>query len=144
MYYDESRQMHYKPVEINNKIKDGTVRGFFGYDYRELQIDPDWHPDESKSVSMVMQPGQFVLFWSTLMHASHPHSGKTKNMRLGYVARYVPTSVRIYPNTEFLTEYGGTVSLEQYGAVLVAGKNNFGHNRIRLYTTREKPFNCQI
>ena len=93
---------------------------------------------------MVMQPGQFIIFWSTLMHASHPHIGKTKQMRLGYVARYVPTSVRIYPDTEVLTEYGGSIKLDKYGAVLVSGKNDeFTYNRIATHTTRGKPFgNC--
>lgn len=141
MYYDESKRMHYNPNQINRNEKEKIKRGFFGYDYRHLQIDPDWTPDESKSVSMVMRPGQFIMFWSTLMHASHPHSGKTKDMRLGYVARYVPTSVKIYPDTDVVTEYGGSISLEKYGAVLVSGKNEFTHNRIAKQTTRGKSFN---
>lgn len=140
MYYDESKRMHYDPNQINKQQKEGVRRGFFGYDYRQLQIDPDWHPDESKAVSMVMRPGQFIMFWSTLMHASHPHSGKTKDMRMGFVARYVPTSVKIYPNTDVVEEYGGKVSLDRYGAVLVAGKNEYAHNRIVTCTTRNKPF----
>jgi non-haem Fe2+, alpha-ketoglutarate-dependent halogenase len=140
MYYDESKRMHYDPNLINKRNKEGIQRGFFGYDYRQLQIDPNWKPDESKSVSMVMRPGQFILFWSTLMHASHPHAGKTKEMRLGWVARYVPTCVRIYPNTEVITEYGCTVELDKYGAVLVSGKNHFTHNRIAAQTTRGKSF----
>ncbi|HYX12949.1 MAG TPA: chlorinating enzyme [Nostoc sp.] len=141
MYYDESKRMHYNPNQINKKEKVDARRGFFGYDYRELQIDPNWKPDESESISMVMRPGQFILFWSTLMHASHPHSGKTKEMRLGYVARYVPTCVRIYPDTDVVEEYGGTISLDKYGAVLVSGENEFNHNRIVKQTTRGKTFN---
>jgi non-haem Fe2+, alpha-ketoglutarate-dependent halogenase len=143
MYYDESKRMHYDPEQLNQNEKEGVQRGFFGYDYRQLQIDPDWKPEESKSVSLVMRPGQFILFWSTLMHASHPHSGKTKEMRLGFVSRYVPTSVKVYPDTEIVTEYGGSVSLEKYGAVLVSGKNEFTHNRIATHTTRGKRFNYQ-
>lgn len=145
MYYDESKRMHYDPEQINKINEDKEVnRGFFGYDYRQLQIDPNWAPDESKSVSMVMQPGQFIIFWSTLMHASHPHSGKTKDMRLGYVSRYVPTSVKIYPDTEIVTEYGGSINLDKYGAVLVSGKNEFTHNRIATHTTRGKLFNSGL
>jgi non-heme Fe2+,alpha-ketoglutarate-dependent halogenase len=144
MYYDESKQMHYDPSQINQLEKDGIKRGFHGYDYRQLQIDPAWKPDESKAVSMVMRPGQFILFWSTLMHASHPHSGKTKDMRLGYVARYVPTSVQIYPDSDFLDEYGGKVSLEKYGAVLVSGTDEFKYNRIATHTTRGKLFKSRI
>lgn len=141
MYYDESKQMSYDPSRINQVEKDGIRRGFHGYDYRQLQIDPDWKPDESKAVSMVMKPGQFIIFWSTLMHASHPHSGKTTDTRLGYAARYVPTSVQIYPYSDVLEEYGGKVSLERYGAVLVSGENKFSHNRIATHTTKGKPFN---
>lgn len=139
MFYDETKRMHYDPSKANVE-KDGVRRGFFGYDYRELQIDPDWKPDESQAVSMEMRAGQFIIFWSTLMHASHPHAGKTKEMRLGFVARYVPTSVRIYPDTDYIEEYGGRISLERYGAVLVSGRNEYTHNRIAEETTRHHPF----
>ncbi|NEQ96889.1 MAG: chlorinating enzyme [Cyanothece sp. SIO2G6] len=141
MFYDEEKGMHYDPEMLNSIDKGGTKRGFFGYDYRQLKVDPDWSPDEAKSVSMVLRPGQFIIFWSTLMHASHPHRGKTKEMRLGFVSRYVPTSVKIYPDTEVVTEYGGSIGLEKYGAVLVSGENKFTHNRIVEHTTRGKPFN---
>ena len=140
MYYDELRGMHYEPELINKRMKDGQLRGFFGYDFRELQHDANWRPDESQAVSMVIQPGQFIIFWSTLMHASRPHLGKTKEMRLGYSARYVPTSVRVYPDSETVEEYGGKINLERYGAVLVSGSDSFGHNRLASHTTRGKPF----
>jgi len=77
MNYDETKRMTYEPDRINKERKEGVARGFFGYDYRALQVDPDWKPDESKAVSMVMKPGEAVIFSSTLMHASHPHRGKT-------------------------------------------------------------------
>ena len=140
MFYDETKRMHYDPNKINSMEKEGVRRGFFGYDYRQLQIDPHWKPDESKAVSMVMRPGQFIMFWSTLMHASHPHAGKTDEMRMGFAARYVPTSVKIYPDTDAIEEYGGRVSLEKYGAVLVSGQDEFGHNRIATQTTKGKRF----
>lgn len=140
MFYDETKRMHYDPNKINSMEKEGMRRGFFGYDYRQLQIDPNWKPDESKAVSMVMRPGQFIMFWSTLMHASHPHSGKTQEMRMGFASRYVPAGVKIYPDTDAIEEYGGRVSLENYGAVLVSGRDEFGHNRIATQTTRGKLF----
>lgn len=140
MHYDETKKMHYDPNKINRDEKEGVRRGFFGYDYRELQIDPEWKPDESKAISMVMLPGQAIMFWSTLMHASHPHSGKTKEMRMGFAARYVPTCVKVYPDTTEIEEYGGRVSLEKYGAVLVAGQDEFGCNRLATHTTRDKGF----
>lgn len=140
MFYDETKRMHYTPDRVNSVEKDGVRRGFFGYDYRELQIDENWTPDESKAVSMEMRAGQFIVFWSTMMHASHPHSGRSRDMRMGFAARYVPTSVQIYPGTDVIEEYGGRVSLERYGAVLVHGENTYDHNRIATHTTRGRPF----
>jgi non-heme Fe2+,alpha-ketoglutarate-dependent halogenase len=140
MHYDETKRMHYDPKQINSTEKEGIRRGFFGYDYRELQVDPDWKPDESKAVSMVMRPGEAIMFWSTLMHASHPHSGRVDELRMGFAARYVPTSVRVYPDTDAIEEYGGRVRLDRYGAVLVCGENQYDDNRIVTETTRGHAF----
>ncbi len=143
MFYDETKQMSYDPDAINQTEKDGVRRGFFGYDYRELQVDPDWKPDESKAVPMVMRPGEAILFWSTLMHASLPHSGETDEMRLGFAARYVPSAVRVYPDTDEIEEYGGKVPLDRYGAVLVSGRDGYHHNRLVQQTTRGHAFTKQ-
>ncbi|WP_406207897.1 chlorinating enzyme [Kitasatospora sp. NBC_01560] len=140
MHYDETKKMHYDPDRINSAVKEGIPRGFFGYDYRELQIDEDFVPDESQARPMVMRPGEAIMFWSTLMHASLPHSGKTDEMRLGFANRYVPTSVRVYPDTEQIIEYGGQVSLERFGSVLVSGSNEYDHNAIATRTTTGHPF----
>jgi non-haem Fe2+, alpha-ketoglutarate-dependent halogenase len=129
MNYDESKVMEYREESINRFEKNGIRRGFFGYDYRQLQKDPNWSPDETKAKSMVMRQGQFIIFWSTLMHASHPHSGKTNNMRLGFASRYLPTSVRVYPYSNSLEEFGGHASLDKFGCVLVSGQDDFKHNR---------------
>jgi len=135
MMYDETKKMHYDPNRINHENKSGIQRGFFGYDYRELQIDENFEPDESLAVPMVMRPGQAIMFWSTLMHASLPHNGRTNEMRLGFAARYVPTSVRVYPDTEEIVEYGGRVSLDRFGSVVVCGTNEHDYNRIATETT---------
>jgi len=140
MFFDETKRMHYDPNRINQVDKGGIKRGFFGYDYRELQIDEDFVPDEALAVPMVMRPGEAIMFWSTLMHASLPHNGKSDEMRLGFASRYVPTSARIYPDTREIIEYGGRVSLDRYGAVLVAGANEYTHNRIATRTTTGHPF----
>jgi non-heme Fe2+,alpha-ketoglutarate-dependent halogenase len=140
MHYDESKTMEYNAENINRVEKGGIRRGFFGYDYRQLQKDPDWSPDETKAVSQVMRQGQFIIFWSTLMHASHPHSGLTQAMRLGFAARYLPTSVRVYPYSDRLEEFGGSASLEKFGNVLVSGRDTFGHNRFVRTTTNGHPF----
>jgi non-haem Fe2+, alpha-ketoglutarate-dependent halogenase len=140
MYYDDDKIVPYDADIINKHTKHGVRRGFFGYDYRQFQKDPDWEPDESNAKSLVMRQGQAVMFWSTLMHASHPHEGKTKQMRLGYVARYVPTSVRVYPDMDRIAEFGGEASLERFGCVLVSGKDEYGHNRIVDRTIHGTPF----
>ncbi|GAU68731.1 putative halogenase [Streptomyces sp. NBRC 110611] len=129
MNYDESKVMEYDENAINSVEKGGVKRGFFGYDYRQLQKDPNWEPDESKAVSQVMRQGQFIVFWSTLMHASHPHSGLTDQMRLGFAGRYLPTQVQVYPYSEGLEEFGGKASLDKFGNVLTSGKNEYRHNR---------------
>lgn len=140
IYYDETKKMEYDASRINQVTKGDTRRGFFGYDYRQLQVDPDWRPDESQAVSMILRPGQFIMFWSTLLHASHPHSGTTSKMRLGFAARYVPTAVRVYPYSTGLDEFGGKADLERYGAVLVSGENDYAHNTIATATVQGTPF----
>jgi non-heme Fe2+,alpha-ketoglutarate-dependent halogenase len=143
MNYDETKRMAYNPDLSNTLTKGGMRRGFFGYDYRELQIDKDWKPDEANAVAMEMRAGQFIIFWSTLMHASYPHRGTSQEMRMGFASRYVPSFVKIYPNTDFVEEYGGRISLEKYGAVQVAGDFVPPYNhRIATHTTRGKKFSA--
>ncbi|MCH9683704.1 MAG: chlorinating enzyme [Deltaproteobacteria bacterium] len=138
MYYDESKGMGYSQGADGNSPSSGDSRAFFGYDYRDLQVESEWKPDESKALSLVMKPGEFMIFWSTLMHASHPHT--SGDMRMGYTVRYLPTSARIFPYSDSLEEYGGKASLENYGAVLVSGKDEYGHNELRTETTLGHPF----
>jgi len=140
MNYDEMKPMEYEPSAINATEKNGVKRGFFGHDYRQLQKDPDWTPDESKAFPLVMKKGECVIFWSTLMHASLPHTGTMKDYRMGFAARYVPTQVKIYPETDTVSEYGGGIPLDNYGAVLVSGKDEYGINRIAETSRRDYPF----
>jgi non-heme Fe2+,alpha-ketoglutarate-dependent halogenase len=140
MNYDETKNMRYDEQRINSEVKDGVRRGFFGYDYRELQFDPDWRPNEEDAVPLVMEKGQCVIFWSTLMHASLPNVSKGRGYRMGFASRYVPTKVRIYPDTDRIEEYGGAISLERWGAVLARGRDEFGHNKIAGKTLRGTPF----
>jgi non-heme Fe2+,alpha-ketoglutarate-dependent halogenase len=140
MNYDETKRMEFDPNKIDMVWKDGVRRGFFGYDYRELQIDPNFVPDESKAVPMVLQRGQCIIFPSTLMHASLPHTGSKKQMRLGFASRYVPTRVRVYPDTDVIEEYGGRISLANFGSVLVSGHNDYDFNRIVVRSLTSRPF----
>lgn len=141
MYYDESKGMHYDPKRVNKNEINGVLRGFFGYDWREIQKDPNWRPDESKAVSMPCKAGQFLIFPSTLMHASTPNT--TKEMRLAFAARYVPPSVTIYASmkdTGMVKELGGSYSIKNFGVVVVSGKDDYKHNQTRTHTMRGKPF----
>lgn len=140
LYYDESKTMAYSPDKINNVSKKGTNRGFFGYDYRDLQVDPNWSPDENKAIPLVMKAGQFVIFWSTLMHASLPHRSTAKDMRLGYACRYVPTSVQVYPGIDKIEEFGGQIDLAKHGSVLVSGEDSFGHNKLATVDVHGEQF----
>ncbi|MER0245212.1 chlorinating enzyme [Streptomyces sp. HSW2009] len=140
MFYDESKGMEYDADAVNAQEKDGIKRGFFGYDYRQLQKDPNWKPDESKAFPMVLKPGECVIFWSTVMHASLPHTGTRKDYRMGYAARYVPTQVQVYPGTEQISEYGGGIVLDKYGAVLVSGEDSYQHNRVTTQSQRGYEF----
>ncbi len=135
MFYDESLGMEYRPENVNAVEKGGMKRGFFGYDYRNLQKDPDFVPDESKAVSIPMRAGQFVIFWSTLMHASLPNVSKNKT-RLGFTARYVPAAVKVYPGTRTVNEYGTVLDLEKYGVVLVSGEDVHKFNQVRTHSER--------
>jgi non-heme Fe2+,alpha-ketoglutarate-dependent halogenase len=141
MFYDESLGMEYQPENVNAVDKGGVKRGFFGYDYRNLQKDPDFVPDESRAVSIPMSAGQFVIFWSTLMHASLPNISKSKT-RLGFTARYVPACVKVYPDTKTVNEYGTVLDLEKYGVVLVSGQDVYKHNRLR--TTSERGYSFVV
>jgi non-heme Fe2+,alpha-ketoglutarate-dependent halogenase len=55
---------------------------------------------------------------------------------MGFASRYVPAGVRIYPDTDRIEEYGGSISLDKWGAVLVSGQDTYGHNKIARQTLR--------
>lgn len=139
MFYDEMKRMKYNPDNINSVERGGEKRGFFGYDYRSLQKDPDWIPDESLARPMIMKPGEFIIFWSTLMHASYPNTSKNRT-RMAFASRYVPTAVQIYPDTDVVEEYGSRISLENFGTVVVSGRNDYTHNRVVTVNRRGMPF----
>ena len=82
-----------------------------------------------------MKPGEFIMFRSTLLHASKPNSTKD-SPRLGYVARYVPSRVKVYPDTDVVGEFSGEISLKNYGTVVVAGRNIEASNRVRTENMR--------
>lgn len=129
MNYDESIGMTFDPVANKDVVKGLYARGFNGYDYSALQKDKSWQPDEAAAVPIVMKAGQFVIFRSMLMHCSLPNS-TTDKTRLGYVARYVPGRVKVYPDTDYVKEFGGEYRLDRFGVVQVAGTATDHKNRV--------------
>ncbi|GGC24986.1 chlorinating enzyme [Pseudoduganella buxea] len=139
VYYDESkltevgRQDQY--VSVNSDTQ------FFGYDFQEFKVDPKWQPDENEALTMRMQPGECVIFTAKCVHASHPNITK-RSTRFAITARYTPTHVRVYPDQSRFQAHGGTFDLTEsnYGAVLVSGVDNYGHNAIRTENNLGEPF----
>jgi len=119
-YYDENKPL---TRDVESKTHD-----FFGYDYSELKIDPDWDPNSEDVVVMEMRAGQFVIFVAKCVHGSLPNT--TDKPRLGYASRYVSPSVKVYEDVDRLTEFGDSISLDYHGCVLVSGEDRYGYNRI--------------
>ena len=128
-FYDEDRRLTKHPEKKSD---------FFGYDYSELQLDPDWDPENEEIVDMEMEAGQFVLFVEKCVHGSLPNTGDIT--RLGYASRYLAPSVKVYENVDRLVEFGDTISLDYHGCVLVSGEDRYGYNRIYENNLNGYPF----
>lgn len=120
-YYDEHRDMEYLPDS-------GENGDFFGYDYDDLKLDPNWTPDESKVATVECKAGQFIIFTAKCVHGSLGNT--TRDRRLAYVSRYVPTSVRVYPGMQSFSEFGNSFELGRHTTVLVGGRDRYKHNRV--------------
>jgi len=103
---------------------------FFGYDFSDFVIDPNWTPGEDDVVELEMKPGEAVVFTANCVHGSLPNTTE-RETRFAIAGRYVPTHVRVYPDQDGYTAHGANFSLDNYGSVLVAGRDEFGHNRLR-------------
>ncbi len=125
-FFDETKNIEFDP-SANAK---GGGEGFFGYDFEQLKIDPDWKPDESQALHLEMQAGECVMFTSRCLHGANPNTSKDKT-RMGMAIRYVPTDVKVYANhDDHYTHFGEVFSLDNYAAMLVAGEDTFGHNKL--------------
>ncbi|HET8659246.1 MAG TPA: chlorinating enzyme [Micromonosporaceae bacterium] len=103
---------------------------FFGYDFEDFVIDPGWTPDPADVVELEMKPGEAVVFTANCVHGSLPNTTE-RETRFAIAGRYVPTHVRVYPDQDSYTAHGAKFLLDNYGSVLVAGRDDFGHNRLR-------------
>jgi len=127
-YFDESKtpktgrdQENFDPMASDT--------GFFGYNYAEFKVDPNWEPDEAKALALEMNPGEAVIFTARCMHGSFPNTSKNA-IRFALATRYVPTDVKVYPGMTSFHEHGGAFDLSGYGCVLVSGKDDYRLNRV--------------
>jgi len=104
---------------------------FFGYDFADFKIDPQWEPAAEDVVELEMNPGEAVIFTASCVHGSTPNRTE-RETRFAIAARYVPTHVRVYPDQDSFSAHGATFDLANYGSVVVAGANGYDHNRIRV------------
>lgn len=106
-------------------IKFGGPDGFYKVNF-QLQFDCD----PTKVVNAEMKAGQFIIFSERVIHGSGPN--RSSGMRQAFNYRLVPTSVRIYPgqSRHNAMHMGQNYSLENWGAVLLRGTDEFGYNRL--------------
>lgn len=137
MYYDESktptvgREGHYKADE--------SETGFYGYNFSDFKVDPNWEPDEEKAVTMEMKPGECVIFSARTMHASHPNTSE-RSTRFAITGRYSQGHVRVYPDTDEYTAHGSTFDLSNWGCIQVSGQDSYHHNKFRSENNLGVPF----
>ncbi|MFF4737779.1 chlorinating enzyme [Streptomyces sp. NPDC001262] len=113
--------------------------GFFGYNFSDFAVDPDWEPRPEDVVELEMKPGEAVIFTASCVHGSTPNLTE-RETRFAIAGRYVPTHVRVYPGQDSFTAHGATFDLSEYGSVLVSGENTFDHNRIRTENNHGEKF----
>jgi non-heme Fe2+,alpha-ketoglutarate-dependent halogenase len=112
---------------------------FFGYDFSDFVIEPGWVPAPEDVVELEMRPGEAVIFTANCVHGSLPNVTE-RETRFAIAGRYVPTQVRVYPDQNGFTAHGANFDLSPYGSVLVSGRDDFGHNRLRTENNLGEPF----
>jgi non-heme Fe2+,alpha-ketoglutarate-dependent halogenase len=113
--------------------------GFYGYDFSDFAVDPNWEPRPEDVVDMEMQPGEALIFTASCVHGSLPNITE-RETRFAITARYVPTHVRVYPDQESFDGHGMTFDLKDYGVIVVAGENRYSHNKVRTTNNLGQPF----
>lgn len=137
LYYDES-----KKTEAGRKEKYSSQEadtGFFGYNFQDFKIDPEWNPDDGDVLTMEMKPGECVIFTARCVHASYPNISK-RSTRFAISSRYTQPHVRVYPGHKNFNAHGSAFDLSRYGTVLVSGEDKFGHNVIKSENLRGMRF----
>lgn len=106
-------------------IQFGGPDGFYKVNF---QLEFDHNP--AKVFNAEMKAGQFIIFSERVIHGSGPN--RSSEMRHAFNYRLVPTNVRIYPGQSHhnAMHMGQSYSLENWGAVLLRGTDEFHHNRL--------------
>lgn len=136
-YYDERKNtLHGRDGQYD--VNSAETK-FFGYDFSDFAIEDGWTPPEEDVVELEMQPGEAVVFTANCVHGSLPNITE-RETRFSIAGRYVPTHVRVYPDQDAFTAHGATFDLDKYGSVLVSGRDEYNHNRIRTENNLGEPF----
>lgn len=123
------------PMKWNGSARDNS---FFGYNYDDIKIDKDWNPDQEDVRHLEMRAGEFFIFTARCIHGSNPNV--SNRQRMGYAIRVVPTHVRVYGGMTEFEEFGHRFDLARHGCVVVAGEDEYGHNRVRPENAWGEPF----
>jgi len=107
---------HHAPL-VRRPVAKGA--GVFGHDYVFENL-PAGEP-----VAMEAAPGQFFLFDESVVHGSEPNDSNRE--RCGISIRYTATSTRIHHG---MRVDGQGLPLRRWHAILVAGRDAFGHNEL--------------
>jgi chlorinating enzyme len=129
-HYDERAKMKW----------DGTRSDttFFGYNYDELKLNKQWNPDEEEVAHVEMKPGEFIIFTARCVHGSNPN--QSRKQRMGFSIRVVPTHVKVYSGMSEFDEFGHHFDLARHGCVMLAGEDEYGHNRMKRENAWGEPF----
>jgi non-heme Fe2+,alpha-ketoglutarate-dependent halogenase len=111
---------------VRRPVARGT--GIFGHDYVFENLPAgEPHP-------MELAPGQFVLFNERVVHGSEPNASASD--RSGISIRFAATSTRIHHG---MRVDGQGLPLRNWHAILVHGRDAYGHNRLGPPPQRDPP-----
>lgn len=104
--------------------------------------DVDYPIDSAEKVSVKLKPGQFFIFCERVIHGSNDNITDAARWAVNF--RFVRPDTRVF--TKKMLEQGHkdtflnleNYSLDNWGAVLVRGEDNFGYNRLFKRTSRPK------
>jgi len=129
-YYNEMGRMSWDDSRPENT--------FFGYDYNDLKIDPNWQPEDEQVAHLEMEAGEFIIFTARCVHGSNPNT--SRRQRMGFSIRVVPTHVKVYHGMTSFEEFGHRFDLARHACVLSAGEDHYGHNRVTPQNVWGNPF----